>query len=202
MATGRATASCSASHCSPPAAGCRLHAYVLMDNHVRLLLTPPKAGAVARLMQKLGRQYVGLFNARHGRAGTLWEGRYKACLVDSADYLLHCVRYIDLNPVRARMTDDPAAFAWSSCAALCGLREDALLTLHPTQRALARATPSRPRPTATCSPKHSTMKSLPRCASASSNSAPMVATTCAPWSKPRPVASPVCGRRTGPYEGS
>ena len=107
-----------------------------MDNHVHLLVTPPEAGAVARLMQKLGRQYVGQFNARHRRTGTLWEGRYKACLVDTADYLLRCARYIDLNPVRARITDEPTAFPWSSCAALCGLREDPLLTLHPTQRAL------------------------------------------------------------------
>ena len=120
------------------ATGCQLHAYVLMDNHVHLLATPPEAGATARMMQKLGRQYVGQFNARHRRTGTLWEGRYKACLVDSADYLLRCVRYIDLNPVRARMTDDPVAFAWSGCAALCGLREDPLMTLHPTQRALGR----------------------------------------------------------------
>ncbi len=87
-------------------------------------------------MQKLGRQYVGQFNARHRRTGTLWEGRYKSSLVDSADYLLRCVRYIDLNPVRARMTDDPVRFAWSSCAALCGERDDPLLTLHPTQHAL------------------------------------------------------------------
>ncbi|MBW3551638.1 MAG: transposase [Proteobacteria bacterium] len=118
------------------ATDCRLHAYVLMDNHVHLLVTPPEAGATGRLMQKLGRQYVGQFNARHRRTGTLWEGRYKSCLVDSADYLLRCVRYIDLNPVRARMTDDPVAFPWSSCAALCGLRDDPLLTLHPTQGAL------------------------------------------------------------------
>ena len=62
---------------------CRLHAYVLMDNHVHLLVTPQKAGDVGSLMQRLGRSYVGLFNARHGRSGTLWEGRYKACLVDS-----------------------------------------------------------------------------------------------------------------------
>lgn len=85
---------------------CRLHAYVLMDNHVHLLVTPPAAGATSRMMQWLGRQYAAQFNARHGRTGTLWEGRYKACLVDDADYLLRCVRYIDLNPVRARMTDD------------------------------------------------------------------------------------------------
>jgi putative transposase len=118
------------------ATGCRLHAYVLMDNHVHLLATPSEPGAIAALMQKLGRQYVGQFNARHRRTGTLWEGRYKACLVDDAAYLLRCVRYIDLNPVRARITDDPIGFPWSSCAALCGEREDSLLMLHPTQHAL------------------------------------------------------------------
>lgn len=118
------------------ATGCHLHAYVLMDNHVHLLATPPEAGALGRMMQKLGRQYVGLFNARHGRTGTLWEGRYKACLVDGADYLLRCARYIDLNPVRARITDDPTLFPWSSCAGLCALREDSLLTPHPVQQAL------------------------------------------------------------------
>ena len=90
------------------ATGCGLHAYVLMDNHVHLLVTPPRAGAIGQLMQRLGRQYVGQFNARHGRTGTLWEGRYKACLVDTTEHLLRCARYIDLNPVRARMTDDPA----------------------------------------------------------------------------------------------
>ncbi len=118
------------------ATGCRLHAYVLMDNHVHLLATPPERGGIAVLMQKLGRQYVGWFNLRHRRTGTLWEGRYKACLVDDADYLLRCVRYIDLNPLRARMVDDPTHFRWSSCAALCGLRHDPLLTPHPAQRAL------------------------------------------------------------------
>ena len=118
------------------ATGCRLHAYVLMDNHVHLLVTPPEAGATGRMMQRLGRHYVGQFNTRHGRTGTLWEGRYKACLVDGADYFLRCVRYIDLNPVRARMTDDPAAFRWSSCAGLCGLRDDPLLSVHPVQRTL------------------------------------------------------------------
>ncbi len=61
-------------------------------------------------MQKLGRQHVGQFHTRHRRTGTLWEGPYKACLVDSSDYLLRCVRYVDLNPVRARMTDNPATF--------------------------------------------------------------------------------------------
>jgi putative transposase len=110
--------------------GCHLHAYVLMDNHVHLLVTPPTTGAVTRLMQKLGRQYVSQFNTRHRRTGTLWEGRYKSCLVDRESYILHCYRYIDLNPVRARMTDDPANFPWSSAAAHSGLRSDPILTPH------------------------------------------------------------------------
>ena len=118
------------------ATDCRLHVYVLMDNHFHLLATSPEAGALARLMQKLGRRYAGQFNARHGRTGTLWEGRYKACLVDGADYLLRCIRYIDLNPVRARITDNPLTFPWSSCASLCGQRDDPLLILHPIQNAL------------------------------------------------------------------
>ena len=116
--------------------GCSLHAYVLMDNHVHLLMTPPATGAIARLMQKLGRSYVGQFNARHRRTGTLWEGRYKACLVDNESYILHCQRYIDLNPVRARMTDNPAVYPWSSCPAHCGRRTDTLLTAHPAYAAL------------------------------------------------------------------
>jgi putative transposase len=114
----------------------RLHAYVLMDNHVHLLLTPPATGATAALMQKLGRQYVGQFNARHRRTGTLWEGRYKSCLIDSDAHLLRCMRYIDLNPMRARMIDDARAFRWSSAAALCGLGPDALLSEHPVYTAL------------------------------------------------------------------
>ncbi len=88
-------------------AGCKLHAYVLMENHVHLVLTPPDTGRVAVIMQKLERSYVGQFNARHRRTGTFWEGRYKSCLVDTQSYLVHCYRYIELNPVRARMTDDP-----------------------------------------------------------------------------------------------
>ena len=120
------------------ATNCRLHAYVLMDNHVHLLLTPPEAGTTGRLMQQVGRRYVRLFNARHQRSGTLWEGRYKACLVDSEQYLLRCARYIDLNPVRARITVHPSQYRWSSCAALCGLRHDGMLSIHPAQRALGR----------------------------------------------------------------
>lgn len=95
---------------------CRLHAYVLMDNHVHLLVTPTRPGAIGRMMQRLGRNYVALFNRRHQRTGTLWEGRYKACLVDTEHYVLRCHRYIELNPVRAGLTCDPVRYRWSSCA--------------------------------------------------------------------------------------
>ena len=114
-------------HCT----GCRLHGWVLMDNHVHLLLTPPHAGAAGALMQRLGRNYVPLFNTRHGRTGTLWEGRYKASLVASDHYLLQCLRYIELNPVRAAITDDPARYRWSSCQPHLGLRTGKHLTHHP-----------------------------------------------------------------------
>ena len=118
--------------------GCVLHAYVLMTNHVHLLVTPNEVGAVSRLMQTFGRKYAGLFNGRHGRTGTLWEGRYKSCLVDSERYVLTCYRYIELNPVRARMVDDPAAYLWSSYQANGLGRPDALVTPQATYLALDR----------------------------------------------------------------
>ena len=96
--------------------GCALHAYVLMTNHVHLLVTPAKSGAVSRMMQAIGRRYVGAFNARYRRTGTLWEGRFKAALVGSARYLLTCYRYIELNPVRAGMVTRPGDYRWSSHA--------------------------------------------------------------------------------------
>lgn len=123
---------------------CALHAWVLMDNHVHLLVTPAREKCIARMMQKLGRQYSGLFNARHKRTGSLWEGRYKSCLVDSESYLLRCYRYIDLNPVRARMIDDPAAYRWSSCAAHCG-GQDELIVPHRAYTALGASVVARGR---------------------------------------------------------
>lgn len=116
--------------------GCVLHAYVLMTNHVHLLMTPHEVGAVSRLMQTFGRNYAGLFNGRHGRTGTLWEGRYKSCLVDSEQYLLTCYRYIELNPVRARMVDDPAAYPWSSYRANGLGQPNTLITSQATYLAL------------------------------------------------------------------
>ena len=117
-----------------------LHAYVLMDNHVHLLLTPRSLGAVSRLMHTFSRNYVGLFNARHGRTGTLWEGRYKACLVDSEEYVLVCSRYIDLNPVRAAMVEEPVQYRWSSHGALAHGRPDPLITPHPAYMSLGKTT--------------------------------------------------------------
>ena len=92
----------------------KLHAFVLMTNHVHLLATPQHHGAVSTLMQDLGREYVRTVNGAHRRTGTLWEGRFHACLVQSERYLLSCMRYIELNPVRAGMVDDPASYRWSS----------------------------------------------------------------------------------------
>ncbi|OIP99449.1 MAG: transposase [Zetaproteobacteria bacterium CG2_30_46_52] len=99
---------------------CELHAYVLMTNHVHLLITPQTEDGISKLMQSVGRYYVQYFNYRYKRTGTLWEGRYKATLLDSETYLLICSRYIELNPVRAGMVADPADYPWSSygCNAL------------------------------------------------------------------------------------
>ena len=93
---------------------CEIHAYVLMTNHVHLLVTPKGKFAVSQMMQALGRRYVYYVNHRYGRSGTLWEGRYRSSLVDSEAYLLACMRYIELNPVRAGMVTHPAEYQWSS----------------------------------------------------------------------------------------
>lgn len=115
---------------------CQVHAYVLMTNHVHLLVTPETSGQVARLMQALGRRYVRYVNDRYRRTGTLWEGRYKSSLVDRDTYLLRCYRYIELNPVRARMCADPADYPWSSHAANAFGRDDVVVHPHPNYRAL------------------------------------------------------------------
>ncbi|WP_286272261.1 transposase [Thalassotalea hakodatensis] len=91
-----------------------IHAWVLMTNHVHLLCTPKKPKAVSFMMQGLGRRYVQYFNYSHQRTGTLWEGRYKSCLVQNSNYLLEVYRYIELNPVRAGMVDNPTDYPWSS----------------------------------------------------------------------------------------
>ena len=94
-----------------------IHAWVLMTNHVHLLMTPNREGAISECMQYLGRFYVRYFNYRYGRTGTLFEDRFKSHLVQSSAYFLTCARYIELNPVRAGMVRDPADYTWSSYAA-------------------------------------------------------------------------------------
>ena len=110
--------------------GCKLHAYVLMTNHVHLLLTPPSSQAVSQLVMSLGRRYVQYINKTYKRTGTLWDSRYKSSLVHADDYLLLCQRYIELNPVRACMVEDPAQYRWSSYRANGLGQTDNLLTSH------------------------------------------------------------------------
>ena len=113
-----------------------VHAYVLMTNHVHLLATPRRHGAVSTLMQDIGRDYVRLANAANRRTGTLWEGRFHACLIDSDRYLLTCMRYIELNPVRANMVSDPADYRWSSHRANALAEPNGLVAPHETYLAL------------------------------------------------------------------
>ena len=91
-----------------------IHAWVFMTNHVHLLATPQVTDGLSRMMQALGRRYVRYFNRAYRRTGTLWEGRFRSCLVEADDYLLTCQRYIELNPVRAGMVSHPAEYRWSS----------------------------------------------------------------------------------------
>lgn len=94
--------------------GCAIHAYVLMTNHVHLLLTPQRADSASLLMKHLGQRYVQYINLTYKRSGTLWEGRFRSCLTQTEDYVLACYRYIELNPVRAAMVNQPQDYRWSS----------------------------------------------------------------------------------------
>lgn len=110
--------------------GVALHAYVLMNNHVHLLVSAERERALSRAMSLLGQGYVPAHNRRHGRTGTLWEGRFRSCLVDTEGYLLTAYRYIELNPVRAGMVGRAEEYAWSSVRANLELANDALVTPH------------------------------------------------------------------------
>jgi putative transposase len=116
--------------------GCAVHAYVLMTNHIHLLVTPRDTKLLSVALQALGRRYVPYVNNAYRRTGTLWEGRFKASLVQEEDYLLACYRYIELNPVRARMVARPEAYPWSSYRANALGEPDSLLTPHPIYCAL------------------------------------------------------------------
>lgn len=123
-----------------PKASCALHAYCLMTNHVHLLLTPSKPDSCALLMRNLGQRYVQYFNRRYQRSGTLWEGRFRSCLVDSARYVLACYRYVERNPVRAGMVPSPGAYPWSSHAGNVGQLANSLLRPHDEYLALSEHT--------------------------------------------------------------
>ena len=102
-----------------------------MTNHVHLLMTPSIEDALSTLMRNLGQRYVQYFNRRYGRTGTLWEGRFRSCIAESARYVLACYRYIELNPVRAGLTDHPGNYLWSSYRFNVDGLEDQLITGHP-----------------------------------------------------------------------
>jgi len=110
--------------------GCRVHAYVLMTNHVHILVSPDSEESISKMIQMVGRYYVQYFNYIYGRTGTLWEGRYKASLVDTEGYLLRCYQYIEMNPVRANMVEHCAEYPWSSYRHNALGQSNALITPH------------------------------------------------------------------------
>ena len=123
--------------------GCAIHAYVLMNNHVHLLVTPSHEESLPKTLQSLGRRYVQYFNTTHDRTGTLWEGRYRATLIESETYLLTCSRYIELNPVRAEMVRHPREYRWSSYHYHAEGKSDPLLTPHSMYQRLGGTTATR-----------------------------------------------------------
>lgn len=117
---------------------CALHAYALMTNHVHLLISPRKAEAIPRLIIALGRRYVQYINTTYRRTGTLWDSRYKSSLIQADAYLLTCQRYIELNPVRAAMVDDPAHYRWTSYRHNALGQSSPCITAHSLYMALGR----------------------------------------------------------------
>jgi putative transposase len=115
---------------------CKIHAYVLMTNHVHLLISTEKAEAIGAMMKALGQRYVQYINKMYKRSGTLWEGRYKSCPTQAETYLLACQRYIELNPVRANITQHPAEYRWSSYAANAQGQANGVITSHLLYNAL------------------------------------------------------------------
>jgi putative transposase len=115
---------------------CIVHAYVLMTNHVHLLVTPETETGAAKLMQAVGRRYVQYINRSYKRTGSLWEGRYKSSVIQAETYLLTCMRYIELNPVRAGMVQDPGRYRFSSYRHNGLGQPDARITPHPLYLAI------------------------------------------------------------------
>ncbi|WP_295393132.1 transposase [uncultured Thiodictyon sp.] len=122
---------------------CKIHAYVLMPNHFHLLLTPLSEDGIGKMMQYVGRYYVQYFNEGNDRTGTLWEGRYRATLLDPADWLIPVSQYVENNPVRAGLVSDPADYPWSSFAANANGAEDPMVTPHAAYERLGRSPKTR-----------------------------------------------------------
>lgn len=123
-------------HAASSATGCAVHAYVLMTNHVHLLISPADADGPSRLMRAIGTRYVRYFNDRYRRTGTLWEGRFRSTIVDTDAYYFACSRYIERNPQRAGLTDDPAKYMWSSFRCNARSEPDRIITPHALYTAL------------------------------------------------------------------
>ena len=115
---------------------CQIHAYVLMTNHVHLLVTPLKAESTGLMMKQLGQRYVQYINRTYRRTGTLWEGRFKSCIAQDEVYVLGCYRYIELNPVRANIVQHPAEYRWSSYRVNAQFDKSSLITSHQQYRDL------------------------------------------------------------------
>ncbi|HEY5604444.1 MAG TPA: transposase [Gammaproteobacteria bacterium] len=123
--------------------GCAIHAYVLMTNHIHLLATPKDQESISRMMQYTGRRYVPYINHSYGTSGSLWEGRYKASLIHDEQYLLACMRYIELNPVRADMVTAPGHYRWSSYRHNAQGKDDTLVAEHPLYTSLGKTKANR-----------------------------------------------------------
>jgi len=117
---------------------CDIHSYVLMTNHVHLLITPQTPKSAGLMMKHLGQRYVQYINRSYRRSGTLWEGRFKSCIAQDETYVLGCYRYIELNPVRASMVQHPAEYPWSSYRINAQDESSSLITPHSQFLSLAR----------------------------------------------------------------
>lgn len=115
---------------------CSIHAYTLMTNHAHLLLTPHREDSASLLMKRLGQRYVQYINHSYHRSGTLWEGRFRSCIAQEANYILNCYRYIELNPVRANMVKHPLKYRWSSYRANAQGETSTLITPHDIYKGL------------------------------------------------------------------
>lgn len=122
---------------------CVIHAYVLMTNHIHILATPKDKQGISLMMQYIGRRYVPYINHTYGTTGSIWEGRYKSSLIHDEEYLFTCMRYIELNPVRADMVKFPSQYRWSSYRANAQGKKDELISAHPLYLSLGKTAASR-----------------------------------------------------------